>query len=146
MRSNNEFSPATKDGSCKQITFYGTRPTDRIHLLDKSSSLRDDQVGRTKPIGQETSMEINRAQGPGMDRRHDEIVARFPKEDVKALFYILAGKPDSVTKVFHKAAIITPVDIQDLHSRVAEKLDQHQIDGCVVTVTIVHEKGIIKDF
>ncbi len=75
-----------------------------------------------------------------------EIVARSNKEDLKALFYVLAGKPDSVIKVFPRPAIVEPKDLYDLNDRISEKLAQHHVFSVVVTATIAHDKNLIKEF
>lgn len=33
---------------------------------------------------------------------HGGVVAKLPKEQLKSLFYLFAGKPDSRVKVYHK--------------------------------------------
>jgi hypothetical protein len=83
---------------------------------------------------------------PAPEGHHGEIVARVPREDLRALFHVLTGKPDSLTKIFPRPAVVTPQDIQDLHARVYEKLEHHSVPACTVSVSVVHEKNLVADF
>lgn len=71
----------------------------------------------------------------------DEIVSRVPKEAFKAMFYMYAGKPDSIVKMFEKKIIVTVDDIIDLNRRVVGKLKLHNIDQCVSTANVKFDKG-----
>ncbi|MDR4516973.1 MAG: hypothetical protein MRK00_06255 [Nitrosomonas sp.] len=42
----------------------------------------------------------------------NEVVARVPKEQLKSLFYLFAGKPDSRIQVFESAVHLKPNDIR----------------------------------
>src|SRR5688572_16467377 len=75
-----------------------------------------------------------------------EIVARLPKESLKALFYLFAGKPDSVVKVFNKPVLIAPDDLAELNGRVQEKLQQHHIEAVIPSVSVRYDKNVIKEF
>ena len=71
-----------------------------IHAGTVSSSCEKEQ---DMDSGHIPSYSVQHAEG--------ELVARSSKEDLKALFYVFAGKPDSVIKVFPRQAIVTPEDL-----------------------------------
>jgi len=80
------------------------------------------------------------------EEKHGEIVARLPKEHFRALFHLLTGRPDSVTKVFHRPALVTVNDLGELHGRIVEKLAQHHVVADNVNVTLVQDRNLIKEF
>ncbi len=76
----------------------------------------------------------------------NNIVATMPKELLKSLFYVLTGKPDSMTKKFSGYVTIDKEALVDLNSQFREKLKQYPIDGITTTVTINYENHETKDF
>lgn len=68
-------------------------------------------------------------------------------KDFKSVFYQLTAKPDSMTKVFQKDAVIELDDIRLLNERIVEKLKSHYNDaGFLITVHVKFSNGKIKTF
>ncbi len=76
----------------------------------------------------------------------DDIVAKVPKESMKALLYMLAGKPDSNIKLFHDPICITPADVIELNNLIQEKLTNHSVEAAITTVNIVYAEDEIEQY
>lgn len=70
-----------------------------------------------------------------------EVLARVPPQDLKALFYLFAGKPDSQYKVYRKPVLISPGDIDELNSKITRKLENHDVKMGVTSVDIGFQKN-----
>ena len=75
--------------------------------------------------------------------RADEVIARIPREALQAMFYMFTGKPDSIVKIFDRRIVITIRDIEELNLSIAEKLDNHRIEGVFASVDIGYENNKI---
>ncbi len=73
---------------------------------------------------------------PQKMRRADEVIASIPREALKAMFYMFAGKPDSIVKIFDRRIVIKIEDIEELNLRIKEKLENHRIEGVLTSVDI----------
>lgn len=84
--------------------------------------------------------------------KSDEVVAKLKKEQLKSLFYLFSGKPDSRIKVFNKALYIEKDDIIELNDCITRKLKIHNIDSQITSVNIgyigadIHEFGTWDEF
>ncbi len=76
----------------------------------------------------------------------DKLVAHVERDDLKSLFYLLAGKPDSVVKVFQGNVIIDKDGLVGLEGRIRSKLDQHHVESLVATVHLGCSGRITKEF
>lgn len=72
--------------------------------------------------------------------------ALIPKDQLRAMFYMFAGKPDSRIKVFDEALHLKPSDITELNDCVVRKLKIHNIDASTTTVRIVYVGSEINEF
>ncbi|MBY8222011.1 hypothetical protein KW523_04520 [Vibrio fluvialis] len=79
-------------------------------------------------------------------REQGGVIAKLPKEQLKSLFYLFAGKPDSRIKVFHKPLFIDVSDIEELNSCITRKLQTHNIYSQITSVTIGFEGADIQEF
>lgn len=77
---------------------------------------------------------------------NEEIIAQIPRESLKALFYLFAGKPDSSVRLFKRRIIVTPDDIADLNEQIISKLQLHQIEQCVAAASVKFEEGEVTEF
>ena len=75
-----------------------------------------------------------------------DLVARVPKEQLKSLFYLFSGKPDSRIKTFKDAIQITKPDVLELHDCISAKLATHHIDAVIATVKIGYEGSQLSEF
>ena len=75
-----------------------------------------------------------------------DIVAKLPKEQLKSLFYLFAGKPDSRIKVYSKPLFIDIDDIYELNDCITTKLKLHHIDAQITSLTMGFEGSNIQDF
>lgn len=75
-----------------------------------------------------------------------DLVARVPKEQLKSLFYLFSGKPDSRIKTFQDAVQITKQDVLELHDCISAKLATHHIDAIIATVKIGYEGSQLSEF
>ena len=80
---------------------------------------------------------------PQKMRRADEVIASTPREALKAMFYMFAGKPDSIVKIFDRRIVIKIEDIEELNLRIKEKLENHRIEGVLTSVDIGYENNKI---
>lgn len=69
----------------------------------------------------------------------------IPRENLKSLFHLMVGRPDSQHKVFNKDYKIDLSSLIDLNNRVQEKLRHHhcQIN---VSVDVFFERGKVQQF
>jgi len=79
-------------------------------------------------------------------KKADGIVAKLPKEQLKSLFYLFAGKPDSRMKVFHKPIFIEINDIIELNDCITRKLKTHNIDSQITSLTIGYIGSDIQEY
>jgi hypothetical protein len=78
---------------------------------------------------------------PGTD-----VVAAVPKDDLRSLFYLFSGKPDSKIKIFSEAICLDKEDIAELHAAIGRKLATHNIDTVIVTVKVSYTGSQISEF
>jgi hypothetical protein len=76
----------------------------------------------------------------------NDLVARVPKEQLKSLFYLFSGKPDSRIKTFEDAVQISKQDILELHDSISAKLATHDIDAVIATVKVGYEGSQLSEF
>lgn len=74
------------------------------------------------------------------------VTASMPRDQLRSMFYLFAGKPDSRIKVFEGALHLTPSDIVELNSCVVRKLRTHNIDASTTTVRAVYVGSEINEF
>lgn len=79
-------------------------------------------------------------------KKGDGIVAKLPREQLKSLFYLFAGKPDSRIKVFHKPVFIERNDIVELNDCITRKLKTHNIDSQITSLTIGYIGSDIQEY
>jgi len=79
-------------------------------------------------------------------RAEEEIVASVPKDAFKAMFYLFAGKPDSRVRLFKRKVQLLPDDLQDLNSKIRDKLRLHAIDQIVSTCVVNYEGDNLVEF
>lgn len=79
-------------------------------------------------------------------KKSGEVVAKLPKEQLKALFYLFAGKPDSRIKVYHKPLYLEVTDIVELNDCITRKLCTHNIDAQITSLNIGYEGSDIQEF
>lgn len=80
------------------------------------------------------------------EKQVGDLVSRIPKEHLKALFYLYAGKPDSRIKVFTDPVALAPSDIIELNSSITRKLNGHSIHAQVTSVTVGYNGADIQEF
>jgi len=78
--------------------------------------------------------------------RNPVIKPNVSENDLKALFYMFVGKPDSNFKLFYEPITVKVDDIIELNERVTRKLINHQIAGIVTTVNINYRENEIEEF
>lgn len=74
------------------------------------------------------------------------LVAKLPKDQLRSLFYLFAGKPDSRIKVFEKPIYLKVEDIIELNDCITRKLETHNIAGQITTVTVGYKGADIQEF
>lgn len=74
------------------------------------------------------------------------VVAKLPKEQLKSLFYLFAGKPDSRIKVYSKPLFLKMEDIVELNDCITRKLQLHNIDAQITSLTMGFEGSNIQEF
>jgi len=79
-------------------------------------------------------------------KKEEEIMAKLTKVDMKSIFCVLLGKPDSSLKTFHEKIIVSKQDIEDLNYKVQQKLENHNTIESLPSVVIAYEKGKIIEY
>lgn len=77
---------------------------------------------------------------------HGGVVAKLPKEQLKSLFYLFAGKPDSRVKVYHKPLFLEVSDIIELNDCITRKLQTHNINAQITSLNIGYKDSDIQEF
>uniref|UniRef100_UPI0039EACF17 hypothetical protein n=1 Tax=Clostridium perfringens TaxID=1502 RepID=UPI0039EACF17 len=67
-------------------------------------------------------------------------------EELKALFNIFNGRPDSTTRIFPKDVLITIPDLFLLRDKMNEKLDQYALYGSIQTLDVRFEGNKFQQF
>jgi len=75
-----------------------------------------------------------------------DLVAAIPKDQLRSLFYLFTGKPDSRIKLFKDPVCIGPEDIVELNDCVVRKLETHHIDLTVTSVKIGYDGSQFSEF
>jgi hypothetical protein len=79
-------------------------------------------------------------------REAEGVVAKLPKESLKSLLYMVAGKPDSSIKLFRDPILVTPNDIIELNELIQEKLNNHSVEATITTVNITYVDDEIEQY
>lgn len=74
------------------------------------------------------------------------VIAEIPREQLKSLFYLFSGKPDSRIKVFSDPIHIKREDILELNNCVLRKLGIHSIDATMSSVKIGYVGQNLNEF
>lgn len=75
-----------------------------------------------------------------------DLVAAMPKDQLRSLFYLFTGKPDSRIKIFNDPICVAPEDIIELNDCVVRKLSTHHIDLNVTSVKIGYDGSQFSEF
>lgn len=76
----------------------------------------------------------------------DSVTASLPRDQLRSMFYLFAGKPDSRIKVFEGALQLRPSDIVELNLCIVRKLRTHNIDASTTSVKIGYVGSEISEF
>lgn len=80
----------------------------------------------------------------------EQLLKTNPRETAltnnRAAFYRLLARPDSITKVFNKTAVIDMQDIRELNQRVNEKLNHYQEAGYLIQTNVKFADGKTRSF
>ena len=86
----------------------------------------------------------------GDEYKDSQLLKKTPDEinikEHRAIFYQLLAKPDSVTKVYNKTAVIDIDDIYELNERVTEKLGHYEEAGFIIQSNVKFSNGKSKAF
>ncbi len=79
-----------------------------------------------------------------------QLLNKSPQEiamiENRSAFYRLLARPDSITKVFNKTAVLDIQDIRDLNQRVSEKLSHYQEAGYLIQTNVKFADGKTRSF
>lgn len=80
----------------------------------------------------------------------EQLLNKSPEElaitNNRAMFYRFLARPDSITKVFNKTAVLDIQDIRDLNQRVSEKLSHYQEAGYLIQTNVKFADGKTRSF
>ena len=82
----------------------------------------------------------------GEPRDTGQLLASMQKDELRSLFYLFTGKPDSRIKVYDEPVHIKPEDIAELEQCVARKLATHNIEAVVTSVRIGYDGSQMNEF
>jgi len=68
------------------------------------------------------------------------------QDQLKSIFHLLVGKPDSTQKIFSRPIRVTLQSLIDLDGRVHEKLSAHQLNGMVASVDVAFDENTTIEF
>lgn len=75
-----------------------------------------------------------------------DLVAAVPKDQLRSLFYLFTGKPDSRIKIFNSPICVAPEDVIELNDCVVRKLATHHIDLNITSVKIGYDGSQFSEF
>ncbi len=75
-----------------------------------------------------------------------EMLAAMPKDQLRSLFYLFAAKPDSRIKVFSDPIHLEFSDIKELNECVSRKLQIHNIEASITSVTVAYKDADVSEF
>lgn len=80
----------------------------------------------------------------------EQLLKQDPKDlamaNNRAMFYRFLARPDSITKVFNKVAVLDMQDIRELNQRVSEKLSHYQDAGYLIQTNVKFADGKTRSF
>lgn len=80
----------------------------------------------------------------------EQLLNKNPQElamvNNRAMFYRFLARPDSITKVFNKTAVLDIQDIRELNQRVSEKLSHYQEAGYLIQTNVKFADGKTRSF
>lgn len=71
-------------------------------------------------------------------------ITEIDKDDLKSMFYLLLGKPESYIKLFQEPLCLAPDDFIELNEQIVEKLTNHNIHAINITTTINYSESEIE--
>lgn len=74
------------------------------------------------------------------------VTASMPRDQLRSMFYLFAGKPDSRIKVFDSPLHLRPADIIELNASIVRKLRTHNIDAITTTVKVGYVGSEMNEF
>ncbi len=74
-----------------------------------------------------------------LEKQSETVIAELPKEGIRSIFHLLVGKPDSIERVFKRRILIEKKDLLILHDKMAEKLNNHNIEAVNITIDITYD-------
>ncbi|MDP2713400.1 hypothetical protein [Rheinheimera sp.] len=89
--------------------------------------------------------EIDNTKQPGASQGK-QVVAALNQSDLRSIFHLLVGKPDSTQQQFARRVHVNVHAICDLHERMKDKLANHRIEGLVATVDVSFEDKTTIEF
>lgn len=98
---------------------------------------------------------INKLRGKKMENKSqknsDEDLLKIDSQakvttNYKSMFYQFLARPDSMTQVYNKNAVINIEDIYQLNDKVCEKLSNHQNAGFLIKVNVKYINGKTMEF
>lgn len=78
--------------------------------------------------------------------KQNELIAKMPKDQLRSLFYLFSGKPDSRIKVYSSPVHLTHADIVELNDCISRKLKTHSIDAQITSVKVGYDGSNISEF
>lgn len=77
---------------------------------------------------------------------NSELIASIPKDQLRSLFYLFSGKPDSRIKVYDSPVHINRKDVIELNQSVIRKLQLHNIDATTTSVKVGYVDSNMQEF
>jgi hypothetical protein len=73
-------------------------------------------------------------------------LSKESQDQLKSIFHLLVGKPDSTQKIFSRPILVTLQSLIDLDERVHEKLSAHQLNGIVASIDVAFDDNTTIEF
>lgn len=86
--------------------------------------------------------------GSASDNKSDKtnVLSSLDRDDLKSLFYMFTGKPDSLLKVFEDPIIVSREDLLDLKVMMEEKLESLHVDALTTSISITSDDNTVLEF
>lgn len=73
-------------------------------------------------------------------------VSRISHEELKALFNLMNGKPDSMLRIFPRDVNVEIKDLYSLHEKIKEKLQHYIVAALIVNISVKFDNNTFKEF
>jgi len=90
-------------------------------------------------------MKVSKSAGDNSANETNNL-SSLDRDDLKSLFYMFTGKPDSLLKVFEDPIVVSREDLLDLKMMMGEKLESLHVDALTTSISITSDDNTVLEF